>query len=198
VDHAAGPIAIALHDDRHPLYRAGRALRFRRPTAERYVSDLEATRPPTTVPTPLVRVAAELAAGVPELTWKTIDFAPQAGDDPAGRALAGWNALRNATEGSVRREWDLVRRVHGSAQPIVAALSLGLKPHTVPAASKSVNDALHRLRDFGLAFQPAKQTWALTDPLLAAWARNNAPPWMRRRSAYARTIDTRRGLAPAE
>lgn len=71
----------------------------------------------------LLRAAAELAAGVPELTWKAIDVAPGSGADPASRALAGWNALREASEGSVRREWDLLRRVHPSAQSVAAAMS---------------------------------------------------------------------------
>jgi len=191
VDHPRGPVATALADESHPLYRAGRPLRFRRPSPDRIVGDLAITRPVTGVAVDLLRAAAELAAGIPELTWKVIDFAPAGADDRA-RALAGWNALQHAAEGSVRREWDLLRRVHPSAQAVVAALSLGLKPHAVvPAASKSVNDALNRLRDSGIAWQPEKQRWALTDPLLAAYARRNPPPWSRRRSTSARLADAR-------
>ena len=194
VDHPGGPIATALPDEDHPLYLAGRSLRFRRPTPERIVGDLSITRPMVDVPIELLRVAAELAAGVPELTWKAIDAAPEGDADPASRALAGWNALREASEGSVRREWDLLRRVHPSAQSVAAAMGLGLKPHSVPAAGKSVNDALNRLRDVGLAWQPEARAWALADPLLGAWARRNAPPWMTRRSGYARVLESRRGL----
>lgn len=194
VDHPGGPIATALPDEDHPLYLAGRLIRFRRPTAERIVGDLSITKPMVDVQVELLRVAAELAAGVPELTWKAIDASPGSGADPASRALAGWNALREATEGSVRREWDLLRRVHPSAQSVVAAISLGLKPHSVPAASKSVNDALNRLRDVGLAWQPEERAWVLADPLLGAWARRNAPPWMTRRSGYARVVESRRGV----
>jgi LmbE family N-acetylglucosaminyl deacetylase len=193
IDHPGGAIATALYDHDHPLYLAGRALHFRRPTPQRVVGDLAITRPTTDVSIDLLRVATELAGGVPELTWKTVDLAPRAGRDDASRALAGWNALRDASEGTVRREWDLLRRVHGSAQSVVAALSLGLKPHTGPAASKSINDALNRLRDVGLAWQPEERTWALADPLLAAWARRNAPPWMARRSGHARVVESRRG-----
>lgn len=194
VDHPGGPIATALSDEDHPLYLAGRVIRFRRPTPERIVSDLIITKPIVDVQVELLRAAAELASGVPELTWKAIDAAPRSGADPASRAVAGWNTLREASEGSVRREWDLLRRVHTSAQPVAAAMSLGLKPHSVPAASKSVNDALNRLRDVGLAWQPEERAWVLADPLLGAWARRNAPPWMTRRSGYARVVESRRRL----
>lgn len=194
VDHPGGRIATALRNETHPLYLAGHVLRFRRPTPDRIVGDLSVTRPETDVPIELLRAAADLAAGVPELTWKSLDLAPRAGSDHASRALAGWNALRQATEGSVRREWDLLRRVHGSAQSVVAAISVGLKPHTIPAASKSVNDALNRLRDVGLAWQPEERAWAVADPLLSAWARRNAPPWMVRRTNYARVVESRRGF----
>ena len=194
VDHPGGPVATAVSDDAHPLYLAGRLIRFRRPTAERIVGDLAITRPMVDVQVELLRAAAELAAGVPELTWKAIDLAPPTGADPASRALGGWNALRDASEGSVRREWDLLRRAHPSAQLVVAAMSLGLKPHSVPAASKSVSDALNRLRDVGLVWQPEERAWLLADPLLGAFARRNAPPWMTRRSGYARVIESRRGL----
>jgi len=195
VDHPGGPVATALPDEDHPLYRAGRSLRFRRPTPERIVGDLIITKPMVDVQVELLRAAAELAAGVLELTWKAIDLAPRTGSDPASRALAGWNALRDASEGSVRREWDLLRRVHPSAQSVVAAMSLGLKPHSVPAASKSVSDALNRLRDVGLVWQPEQRAWLLADPLLGAWARRNAPPWMTRRSGYARIVESRRAAA---
>lgn len=197
VDHPGGPIARALSDEGHPLYLAGRLIRLRRPTPARFVGDLAITRPMVDVDAVLLRAAAEIAAGVPELTWQAIDSAPESGADPSSRALAGWEVVRRATEGSVRREWDLLRRVHPSALPVVAAMSLGLKPHSLPVASKSVNDALNRLRDIGQAWQPEERSWTLADPLLAAWARRNAPPWMVRRSSYARVVESRRGLADA-
>jgi hypothetical protein len=195
VDHPGGPIATALSDEDHPLYRAGQTLRFRRPTPDRVVGDLTVLRPSIDAPIELLRSAADLAAGVPELTWKTVDLAPRSGRDAGSRALAGWNALRRFSEGSVRREWDLLRRVHGSAQAVVAAVSVGHRPHTVPAASKSIYDALNRLRDVGLAWQPEERAWALADPLLSAWARDNAPPWLVRRSGYARRRESGAPLA---
>jgi hypothetical protein len=185
VDHPDGPISLALSDQQHPLYRAGERLRIRRPTPTRIVEDLAITKPLVKTPVPLLRAAAELAAGVPALTWQAIAMAPNDGENPA-RALSGWEALRRATAVSVRREWDLLRRVHPAAQTIVGAISLGLKPHNAPGASKTVDDALNRLRDVGMAWQPAERTWAIADPLLSGYAREHPQPWALRRRSIAR------------
>ena len=183
VDHPQGPVTTALSDERHPLYRAGGRLRFTRPSPDRIVGDLAITRPMTDVSVELLRTAAALASGVPELTWRTIAMAPRGSGDEPARALAGWRALRAANEPSTRHTWDLLRRVHPYAQSVVAAVSLGNRPHTAGTASKTVNDALTRLRDSGLAWQPAERTWAISDPLLTAWVREHPPPRARRHGA---------------
>jgi hypothetical protein len=190
VDHPGGPISHALSDQQHPLFRAGERLRMRRPTPSRIVEDLAITRPLVKAPAALLRRAAELAGGVPALTWQAVAMSPSDGENPA-RALSGWEALRRATAVSVQREWELLRRVHPAAQTIVGAISVGLKPHNAPAASKTVDDALNRLRDVGMAWQPAERTWAIADPLVSAYAREYAQPWALRRSSFAR-ISTRR------
>lgn len=181
VEHPDGPASKALEDHGHPLYRAGQLLRIRRPKPSRFVGDLAITRPWTGARVELIGAAAELASGVPALTWRTLDLAPSRGQDEQTRALAGWRRLREITASLTAREWDLLRRAHSSAQPVVAAISVGLGPHAVAANPKSVNDALARLRELGLAWQPQSRTWALADPLLAAWVRDHAPPWVRRR-----------------
>ena len=181
VEHPDGPAGKALHDPGHPLYQAGQLLRIRRPKPSRFVDDLAITRPWTGARVELIGAAAELASGVPALTWRILDLAPPRGQDEPTRALAGWRRLREITASPTAREWDLLRRAHSSAQPVVAAISVGLRPHAVAANPKSVNDALARLRELGLAWQPQPRTWALADPLLAAWARDHAPPWARRR-----------------
>ncbi len=135
----------------------------------------------------MLRTAAELAAGVPALIWRTVDIAPRTGKH-AVRATAGWQRLREMTSPSVGQPWDLLRRVHPSAQTLVAAISLGLAPHSIPAASKTAADGLNRLRDVGVAWQPESRRWAIADPLLAAFARQHAPPWVKRRRAYARHL----------
>jgi hypothetical protein len=181
VEHPDGPAGKALEDRGHPLYHAGQLLRIRRPKSSRFVDDLVITRPWTGARVELIGAAAELASGVPALTWRILDLAPPRGQDEQTRALAGWRRLREITASLTAREWDLLRRAHSSAQPVVAAISVGLRPHAVAANPKSVNDALSRLRELGLAWQPQPRTWALADPLLAAWARDHAPPWAQRR-----------------
>lgn len=181
VEHPDGPSSRALEDRSHPLYHAGQLVRITRAKPSRFVDDLIITRPWTKARVELIGAAAELAAGVPTLTWRIIDLTPSRGEDDQARALAGWQRLRETTASLTAREWDLLRRAHSSAQPVVAAISVGLRPHAVAANPKSVNDALARLRELGLAWQPRARTWTLADPLLAAWARDHAPPWARRR-----------------
>jgi hypothetical protein len=181
VEHPDGPASAALADSGHPLYRAGQLVRFRRPRPARFVEDLAITRPWTDARVELIGAAAELAGGVPALTWRVIELAPPEGEDAPTRALAGWRRLRRMTTAQTARQWDLLRRVHPIAQPVVAAMSVGLRPHAVAANSKSINDALSRLRQLGLAWQPEERRWALGDPLLASWVRDHAPPWAARR-----------------
>lgn len=183
VEHSGGPVSAALSDRGHPLYRAGVTLRFRRPRPTRFVEDLVITRPWTKAPVELIGAAAELAGGVPFFTWRIIELAPLEGEDEHTRALAGWRRLRRLTSAQTAREWDLLRRVHPVAQSVVAAISVALRPHTVTANPKSVNDALVRLREVGITWQPEPRRWALADPLLAAWARDYAPPWAAHRRA---------------
>lgn len=185
VDHPGGPITSALGDEHHPLFRAGERLRITRPSPDRFTGDLVITRPLLEEPVELLRAAADLAAGSPPIIWQIIDLAPPHGDSTA-RAVAGWQRLRSATETATSQQWDLLRRVHPAAMSLVAALSLGIPPHSIPVASKSVADGLNRLRDIGLAWQPEPRHWTVADPLLAAYARQHAPPWATRRSAYAR------------
>lgn len=86
------------------------------------------------------------------------------GDEDPSQALIGWRRLRRACALQATRQWDLQRRLHPTAQAIVAAMSVGLRPHSVAANPKSVNDALGRLRDVGIAWQPEPRRWALSDP----------------------------------
>jgi hypothetical protein len=184
VEHPDGVASAALADERHPLFRAGQRMRIRRPTATRFHQDLAITRAWTRVRADLLVSAAELAAGVPALTWQVIDLAPSGERRPRTAAAAGWEQLRSIASLSTAREWDLLRRVHPLAQWAVAAVASGLGPHAVAANSKSINDALRRLRELGIAWQPGPRRWLLADPLLAAWACDHAPPWaMRRRVA---------------
>lgn len=182
VDHPDGPIDGAIADPGHPLFRAGERLRIERPHPDQFVADLVVLRPTTDVPIGLLRGAAELAGGAPALTWATVHLAPRERGNT--QALAGWQALRRANETAVRREWDLLRRVHPAAQTIVATITLGLRPHSAALASKTIDDALNRLRDVGMAWQPEARRWAIADQLIAAYARDHAPPWALRKSSW--------------
>ncbi len=180
VEHPDGVASAALADAEHPLFRAGHQLRFRRPEPIRFVQDLAITRGWTRERAEMVHAAAELADGVPALTWRTCGLASHERSHE-DRALAGWRELRRATALCTARQWDSLRRVHPLAQSIVAALACDLRPHAVNANSKSINDALRRLRDLGMAWQPLPREWKLSDPLLAAWTRDHAPAWIERR-----------------
>jgi hypothetical protein len=184
VDQPHGPISQALRDRRHPMYRAGETQRVTRPTPDRMIQDLAITKPLVSAPIGLLRAAADLVDGVPSLTWQTVALAAGEGD-VAARAVEGWQALRRANATSVRQQWDELRRLHPAAQTLVTAISLGIRPHGIPAASKTVDDGLNRLRDVGLAWQPEERRWVIADPLLAAFAREHAPPWALRPSSGA-------------
>jgi hypothetical protein len=181
VEHSDGPISAALADQSHPLYRSGVVLDIHRAAPRRFIDDLAITRPWTEARTELIGAAAELAAGVPALTWRIVDLAPSRGYDDHTQALAGWRRLQQITATATARQWDLLRRVHPLAQSVVAAMSVGLRPHAVSANPKSINDALGRLRELGMAWQPERRRWELADPLLSGWARDHAPPWTARR-----------------
>jgi hypothetical protein len=185
VDQPQGPITRALGDPGHPLYRAGQRLRLTRPTSDRVIQDVAITKPRVRTPIGLLRVAADLAGGVPSLTWAIVAQAGEEGD-VAARAVEGWQRIRHLNATSVRQEWDQLRRLHPAAQALVAAISLDIRPHAIPAASKTVDDGLNRLRGVGVAWQPEDRTWAVADPLLAAFAREHSPPWAQRRRSGAR------------
>jgi hypothetical protein len=72
--------------------------------------------------------------------------------------------------------------VHRAAPTVVCAIARGVGPYELHLNPKSVNDALTRMRARGQVFSPEKQRWAISDPLLAAWARDHAPVAIRRLS----------------
>lgn len=180
VEHRDGHAASALTDSGHPLFHAGQQVPLRRPNRNRYVLDLRALRLQDDPTYGVLPAAAELACGVPALTWQIAELAgPSMSLDE--RALDGWTRLKQMAAPSIAREWDLLRRVHPLAQSVVAAIACGLGPHAVNANSKSVTDALRRLRDLGMAWQPGPRSWMLSDPLLTSWVSDHPPPWVTRR-----------------
>ncbi|HEV7566360.1 MAG TPA: hypothetical protein VGO31_10410 [Microbacteriaceae bacterium] len=151
------------------------------------MSDLVITKPWTSVSSELLRAAAKVADGVPALTWRVVElgFRLESGN-PEQDAFVGWQKLRYLSDPSSGRQWDQLRRLHRHALEVVAALSFDLPPFTIPAAGKTVSDALKRLSEVGVAWQPRSREWAIADPLLAAWARDHVPLWVRQRDARRR------------
>jgi len=178
VGRTDGRLASALRDPEHPLYRAGDTLQVRRPRPQRFIDDLAATpRQWKDVTLALVGAAAELAHGAPAYVWRTVDAA-RASDDRD--ALAAWRRLRESAEPSTAQQFRLLGSVHRAAPTVVCAIANGIGPYELPLNPKSINDALTRMRARGQVYSPERQRWAIGDPLLAAWARENAPTWVRR------------------
>ncbi len=89
------------------------------------------------------------------------------------------------TEAHTTGQYDLLRAVHPVAQPVVAAVAAGLGAYSLPINDGRVRAALQSLRAVGVVWQPRRRDWAVADPLLAAWTRDHAPPWVRRRARAA-------------
>jgi hypothetical protein len=182
VGRVDGQLASALHDREHALYRAGSILQIRRPKPHRFVDDLAIGRPWVKAPVGVIGAAAELAAGAPAYVWRTVDSASTHTGEHRDRALAAWRVLRNSTEPSTAQQFRLLGSVHRAAPTVVCAIARGVGPYELHLNPKSVNDALTRMRARGQVFSPEKQRWAVSDPLLGAWARDHAPIVIRRRS----------------
>lgn len=178
VESPDGPVAAALADPEHPLFRAGQQFVVARAEPARFVSDLAITRPslPHGVTAALIAAVAELTEGVPDLVWRTLELSCRDGE-PVGAAAEGWRRLQRAAEASLASEWGLLRRVHPHAQTVAAALAFDLAPTSALANPRSASDALARLRAIGVTWQPQPRMWALSDPLLTAWIQGHPPPW---------------------
>ncbi len=177
VDQLDGAAAAALDDEEHPLFRAGALIEIRRPHPREFAQDL-ADRGDLRLTPGLVASCADLVNGVPALTWLLVDLA-DADAYPPSAAFEAWRTLKETTDVSTAREWETLRRVHPLAQTIAATLAGGLRPHAAIAANdKSVTDALRAMRGLGIAWQPRPRTWALANPLQAAYARGHPPPWL--------------------
>lgn len=187
-EYPDGVISQALFDPEHPLYKAGSVVPVTRAHPSRFVEDLAITRPATNVPPGVLRACAEMAAGVPALTWRAVDLSPS-GIDPNAAAVTGWRSLRASTQPATARHYETLRRVHPLAQTLVAAIASGIRPHAVAANTKSVQDALRTMRALGLAWQPEPRRWALADPLLSAYAHDHAAPWIGRRTPEFTPMD---------
>jgi hypothetical protein len=182
VGRTGGRLASALRDPGHQLYRAGTNLQLRRPRPQRFVDDMEASPPEwKEITLAVVGAAAELANGAPAYVWRLFD-ATRAQAKAERDVHHAWRGLREHAEPSTAQQFRLLGSVHRAAPTVVCAIANGIGPYELPLNPKSVNDALTRMRARGQVFAPEKQRWAISDPLLAEWARENAPVWVRRRA----------------
>jgi hypothetical protein len=182
VGRVGGQLSSALHNREHPLYRAGSIAQVRRPKPHRFVDDLAGGSPSPKAPIAVVGAAAELADGAPAYVWRTVDAAREQDGEPRDRTLTAWRDLRESTEPSVAQQFRLLGSVHRAAPTIVCAIARGMGPYELQLNPKTINDGLTRMRARGQVFSPEKQRWAVSDPLLGAWARDRAPIAVRRRA----------------
>jgi hypothetical protein len=182
VGRVEGRLSLALHDREHPLYRAGRIVQVRRPKPRRFVDDLAIGRPWTRAPTVVIGAAAELAAGAPAYVWRMVDAADEQDGPARDRALSAWRELQDTAQPSAAQQFRLLGSVHRAAPTVVCAIAQGVGPYELQLNPKSINDALTRMRARGQVFSPEKQRWAVSDPLLGAWAQGYAPIAVRRRA----------------
>ncbi|MCP9491979.1 MAG: hypothetical protein MSC31_19200 [Solirubrobacteraceae bacterium MAG38_C4-C5] len=192
IGRLAGALERALRDSQHPLYRGGQLERLQRADPSRYVDDLAVARPWTDASVTTIRTAAEITGGVPAYVWSVVDLTGHVdeADEPL-RTVAAWRRLQGLTEAHTARQFDALRAVHPIAQPVIAAIAAGLGAYSLPLNDGRIRPALTKLREVGAVWQPRDRDWAVADPLLAAWSRDHAPPWIRRR-ARATTGRSRR------
>ena len=112
-----------------PLYLAGVHLRIRRATPARFYRDFAITRDWTDIRLGIVGAAAELASGVPAFDLEHRQACADLSRTSARPAhFEGWQELRRLTAPTTAHQWELLRRVHPLAQPIIAAMSAGHAP----------------------------------------------------------------------
>jgi hypothetical protein len=182
VGRTDGRLATSLRDPQHALYRSADALPMKRPKPKRFVDDLAIGKPWVDTPTALIGAAAELASGCPAYVWEIVDGAGPIAGEPRARALTAWQQLRAQSAPETAQFFETLASVQRAAPGVVCAISCGLAPYRLPINDKSVNAALNRLRARGVLFMPGPRRWAVSDPILAAWARQHAPSWIRRRA----------------
>lgn len=179
VEPPDGTVAAALTDAEHPLFRFGSVVRVRRATPIQIIATERGQRSDHAQFVEYLGPAAELANGVPSLTWELCENARAIRAEPRQAVLAAWLERRTVSADATTAQWDLLRAVHPLAQRATALIAAGRGPYQSPDNSKRTTDALHRMRAHGIAWQPSPRKWRIADPLLAAWARDNPPLWIK-------------------
>jgi len=182
VGRPEGPLVRALRDKDHPLWQAGSVVRLERPHPQRFADDFPRVFPNARdSDVTVVRIAAELAAGSPAYVWRTVDRVANGGSDPRAAVVAAWGGLRAEVDPQTARWFEALSSVQRAAPMVLATMAVGLRPYEAHLNDKTINTALVRLRARGVVFSPRPRNWAISDPLLAAWAREHASSALRRR-----------------
>jgi len=180
IGRTGGRLARSLRDPAHALYRSGDVLAIHRATPRRFVDDLAMEGSMVQEPAALVAAAAELAAGSPAYVWRIVKRGGPIGGAPRARALTAWQGLCWDAAPQTAQFFEALASTQRAAPSVVCAISSGVAPYRLAINDKTVNAALNRLRARGIVFRPQPRNWAVSDPMLAAWARQHAPGWMRR------------------
>ena len=163
-----GPATIELVAAHDSAFRGwGRSFELTRLAGAELVTALSEERGLTLT---VARRIAELSEGLPRLADRLAARAEQEmrTSPAADPAEAAWAALLDAERPALRVTTRLVADLHRAALPVCRALAKGRAPYSV-ARSTEVTRALRVLHLRGLCESPAPRTWRLTDPLLAAW-----------------------------
>jgi hypothetical protein len=123
----------------------------------------------------LAALAAERCEGLPAVArllarWLEDELVDSdwGSDDPVGRA---WDRMLADSAPTLRQTTRLIGGLHRSALPVCVALAHGRAPYTAGHPAE-VSRALQALRARGICESPAPRTSRLTDPILAAWLRD--------------------------
>jgi len=124
----------------------------------------------------LAEGSAAVAGDLLELLWfgglndMNVHSRPRLIQDPDQAFLA----LVELNSSRIRQEVRLLKALDPAALPVAIAVARGEPPYAAVTYSSDTSRALRTLRRAGFATQRAPRTWALTDPLLAAWLRRPA------------------------
>ena len=165
IGRGEGPVESALQDEGHPLFHSAEVHRIHRLDPLRTEGDIALITKSEAANRVSIRVAVDLAAGVPAYVWSIVDLAPHA-DSASGadRALRGWQDLRAAAAIGTAGEFSVLRAVHPLAQTVVAATAAGIGPYTAPFNDGRIRAALNSLESVGILWRPRPRDWAVAEP----------------------------------
>ena len=173
--HQDGPAQRALESHDDPLFRAAQLVAVPPLSPPALANALLKSPIAEGLDAATVNVACDIAAGVPSLTLELLGrvrtLAEEFDKDRPGLVLDAYLELIQASRQRLALTIDLARELHRLGPAIMQSLAVGSTPYQLPESSKIVFEALRRLQDAGLIWQPGPRVWAVTDPLVRGWLR---------------------------